>query len=122
MNHGRIDYYEILEVHPKASPEIIRKAYLALSKKYHPDTTLEDKNYATQQMTMLNEAYRVLSNTESHKQYDRSYNLENQHTNTHSSKNYSCWDEDKIQIAILFCYEIITLCSSIKKEPGFQSI
>ena len=35
------DYYEILEVHPKASEEIIRKAYLTLAKKYHPDVSSE---------------------------------------------------------------------------------
>ena len=32
-----IDYYEILEVHPRASKEVIKKAYQTLAKKYHPD-------------------------------------------------------------------------------------
>ena len=31
------DYYGILEVNEKASPEIIDKAYKTLVKKYHPD-------------------------------------------------------------------------------------
>ena len=32
------NYYEILEVDSKASPEVIEKAYKTLVKKYHPDT------------------------------------------------------------------------------------
>ena len=31
------NYYEILEVDSKASPEVIEKAYKTLVKKYHPD-------------------------------------------------------------------------------------
>ena len=36
-------YYEILEVNPKASIEIIEKAYKVLAKKYHPDLYEGDK-------------------------------------------------------------------------------
>ncbi|NEO60664.1 MAG: J domain-containing protein, partial [Moorea sp. SIO4G2] len=32
-------YYEILGLHPSASPIAIRRAYRQLSKRYHPDTT-----------------------------------------------------------------------------------
>ena len=38
------DYYAILEVHPKASQEIIKKAYLTLAKKYHPDVSCRVEN------------------------------------------------------------------------------
>ena len=31
------NYYEILEVNPKASQEMIEKTYKFLVKKYHPD-------------------------------------------------------------------------------------
>ena len=30
-------YYDILEVSPRASKEVIEKAYRVLAKKYHPD-------------------------------------------------------------------------------------
>ncbi|HAW60603.1 MAG TPA: hypothetical protein DCW86_03955 [Actinobacteria bacterium] len=56
------DYYEILEVHHDASPEVIEKAYKTLSFKHHPDRQPPDqRNRATKKMQDLNEAYRVLS-------------------------------------------------------------
>ncbi|MBQ7515463.1 MAG: J domain-containing protein [Schwartzia sp.] len=64
------DYYEILEVHPKASPEIIKKAYQTLAKRYHPDTARGDKELAAAHMADLNEAYRVLSDEAQRRRYD----------------------------------------------------
>ena len=32
-----MNYYDILEVVPHASPEVIKNAYRALAKKYHPE-------------------------------------------------------------------------------------
>ena len=65
-----IDYYEILEVHTKASNEVIKKAYQTLAKKYHPDTTLLEKNQALKKMTLLNEAFSILSDNKSRSEYD----------------------------------------------------
>lgn len=90
-----VDYYEILEVHPKASPEIIKKAYFILAKKYHPDV-YPDKQYAIRKMALLNEAYAVLSNPEKRRDYDarrnRTTNNANYHEqaqNTSSERNSS---------------------------------
>jgi hypothetical protein len=71
-----LDYYEILEVHPKASPEIIKKAYTLLAKKYHPDV-YPDKEFAHKKMSLLNEAYAVLIDPEKRKNYDLSRRLDN---------------------------------------------
>lgn len=67
------DYYEILEVSPKASKEVIEKAYRVLSMRYHPDTTAEHIPWAEaeEMMKKLNEAYRVLTNPALRLQYDR---------------------------------------------------
>ena len=64
-----LDYYEILEVHPKASQEIIKKAYTLLAKKYHPDV-YPDKVFANKKMALLNEAYAILSDPQKRKEYD----------------------------------------------------
>ena len=66
------DYYEVLEVHPKASAEIIAKAYRTLARRYHPDTCPEhERPWAEGQMKRVSQAYRVLSDPQLRAQYDR---------------------------------------------------
>lgn len=65
------NYYDILEINKNASSEIIEKAYKTLVKKYHPD--LQENNLKTEyeeRLKQINEAYEVLSNEETRKQYD----------------------------------------------------
>ena len=31
------DYYEVLQVHPRAEEDVVRAAYRTLARKYHPD-------------------------------------------------------------------------------------
>lgn len=65
------NYYEILEVDKKASPEIIKKSYSILAKKYHPDLQPEiNKAKAEEQFKLINEAYETLSDDEKRKEYD----------------------------------------------------
>ena len=64
-------YYEILEVNPKASIEVIEKAYKVLAKKYYPDAYEgEEKIYAEQKLRDINEAYKILSDEFLREQYD----------------------------------------------------
>ena len=66
------NYYEILEVNEKASPEIIDKVYKVLVKKYHPDLqTDEKKDEAEQKIKLINEAYDVLSDKNKRELYDK---------------------------------------------------
>ena len=73
MREEMKNYYEILEVHPKASKEVIDKAYKVLVKRYHPDLyggeSLESSN-TNQRIREINEAYHVLSNDFLREQYD----------------------------------------------------
>lgn len=65
------NYYEILEVNPKASKEVIEKAYRVLIKKYHPDLyTGEKQQYAEKKTKEINEAYSILSDEFLKEQYD----------------------------------------------------
>ena len=66
------NYYQILEIDKNASPEIIKKAYTTLAKKYHPDLqeNPEKKQACENILKQINVAYEVLSNEEKRKEYD----------------------------------------------------
>lgn len=64
------DYYELLGVPRTATTEEIRKAYLKLAHKYHPDKTGGDK-VAEDKLKTINEAYDVLKNQEKRAKYDQ---------------------------------------------------
>lgn len=78
-------YYDILEINENASQEVIRMAYKALCKKYHPDVYQGDKNFAEEQMKKINEAYTILSDVQKRKEYDDSLKFKN----TSKEKSYS---------------------------------
>jgi DnaJ-class molecular chaperone len=67
-----VDHYRTLQVSRHAEPEVIEKAYKALCMKYHPDRAAAGgREKATQRMQRINEAYRVLSDPEARRRYDR---------------------------------------------------
>lgn len=67
------DYYDILEINETASTEVIKAAYRALVKKYHPDNYELENEDITERMAELNEAYAVLSDEKKRKDYDIQY-------------------------------------------------
>lgn len=67
--NAAVDYYETLQVSPKAEPEVIEAAYKRLALKYHPDLNATPE--ATRRMQELNAAYAVLSNPERRAEYDQ---------------------------------------------------
>lgn len=80
--------YEILEVSESASKEIIEKAYKVLAKKYHPDLQIaENKPEAEKKMKKINEAYSILSDEETRKEYDKKLELERQEAKLKEEKN-----------------------------------
>jgi curved DNA-binding protein CbpA len=61
------DHYEVLQVHPRAEPEVIRAAYRALARKYHPDL-----GGSPRRMIELNDAWDVLGDAARRAEYDAS--------------------------------------------------
>jgi curved DNA-binding protein CbpA len=64
------NYYDILEITPEAKAEEIRRAYIKLARKYHPDHN-ENNNAAI--MAELNHIYEVLSNPKKRQEYDKRF-------------------------------------------------
>jgi hypothetical protein len=63
-----VDYYEVLQVHPHASAEMIKKAYRTLMGEMggHPDLGGDEER-----AKLLNEAYAVLGDPEIRRAYDQ---------------------------------------------------
>jgi curved DNA-binding protein CbpA len=61
--------YELLEISPVASDEVIKAAYRVLSSRYHPDKNLGTES-ATHAMSAINRAYAILSDPARRKAYD----------------------------------------------------
>ena len=60
------DYYEVLQVHPRAESEVIRAAYRTLARKYHPDV----EGGSSARMIALNDAWDVLGDPVRRAAYD----------------------------------------------------
>lgn len=69
-----MNYYEILKVSKRATSEEIKSSYKNLVKKYHPDLYVGDKEFAEQKIKEINEAYDILSNPQTKKEYDEYLN------------------------------------------------
>lgn len=64
------DYYETLQISPKAEPETIHRVFRILAQRFHPDNT-ESGNEA--RFRVIHQAYQVLSDPVSRAQYDVSH-------------------------------------------------
>ena len=64
------DHYDTLGVSRSADEKEVRQAFRRLARKYHPDLNPGDKK-AEASFKQINEAYEVLSDSDSRKKYDR---------------------------------------------------
>jgi curved DNA-binding protein CbpA len=65
-----LTYYDVLELDRDANPEEIKAAYYRLARQYHPDVAPDDPEVA-EKFSLVNRAYRVLSDARRRYQYDR---------------------------------------------------
>jgi curved DNA-binding protein CbpA len=70
-DQSTVDLYDLLQVSPRATLGVIRAAYRALARDYHPDTNATPG--AARYMLRLNEAYDVLSDPVRRARYHRRY-------------------------------------------------
>ncbi|MBN1376021.1 MAG: J domain-containing protein [Dehalococcoidia bacterium] len=91
------DYYEVLQVHPLAEPEVIQKAYTALANKYHPDKN--PSAAAAAKMRKINSAYDVLKDPEKRRQYDDDWKSKNQAPRPPVNKPKPAVEPDSIQFS-----------------------
>jgi len=67
---GKRDYYEVLGVDRRASPEEIRRAYRRLARQYHPDVNRDDPTTEAK-FKEIAEAHEVLRDPSGRAEYDR---------------------------------------------------
>ncbi|MGQ9916913.1 MAG: J domain-containing protein [Bryobacteraceae bacterium] len=67
---ANVDYYEVLQVNPKASPETIHRVYRMLAQQFHPDN---QETGDERMFRLIVEAYHVLSDPEQRAAYDVSH-------------------------------------------------
>lgn len=68
MNLQR-NYYEVLGVSPEATTRDIKVKYRELARKFHPDL-VKDKALGVKVFSQVNQAYRILADTERRRIYD----------------------------------------------------
>ncbi|CAM4249961.1 hypothetical protein BOTU111921_19120 [Bordetella tumbae] len=68
-------HYDTLKVARDAPFSVIRAAYKTLAQQHHPDRKLNNAE-AAELMSLLNQAYEILSNPEKRKQYDETLSRE----------------------------------------------
>ena len=65
------NYYQLLDIDPKADQLSVKEAYLRKIKQWHPDKNPERTDEAEEKTKVLNQAYHILGDAERRKNYDR---------------------------------------------------
>jgi DnaJ-class molecular chaperone len=68
--------YEVLEISPRASSEVVKAAYRCLAQFHHPDKNVSTPNgFAHDKQVLINSAYAILSDPVMRQNYDRGIGL-----------------------------------------------
>src|SRR5688572_16237612 len=94
------NHYETLKIAKTANAELIKKAYRALSKQYHPD--VNKANDAKEKFQRISEAYQVLSDDNKKKAYDARFNSNSFYQTIHYDATFKGFYEPNNPFADLF--------------------
>ena len=100
---GFADLYALLGVAPQAEPDVIRAAYRALARRYHPDRTGAVNRDS--RMAEINQAYEVLSCPERRRAYDQWRHRSDQRQHVARSQSSVAW---RTPSARLDCPSVLT--------------
>lgn len=110
------DYYSILHVLPSAEIDVIKAAYKALARKYHPDTFTGDKAYAGKRMQEINDAFGVIGDPDKRKKYDAERKAANQEDDySENGEDVDAKTEEDWVIACKYCPDAITNFEQLHK-------
>lgn len=84
-----MNYYKILGLSSSAEACVIKAAYRALSKKYHPDKFDGDEKESHDKMAKINEAYSTLKDKNKKKAYDNEHPGGAEETSQYSTDDWS---------------------------------
>jgi len=68
MGEIRVNYYDLLQIHPKAEAETIHRVYKLFAARFHPDNP---QTGDAERFRLIREAYEVLSDERARAMYDR---------------------------------------------------
>lgn len=102
-----VNYYDVLEINENASDEVIKAAYRALAKKYHPDSYKGSSCEREKNMALINSAFDTLSDSQKRANYDQKLKSEyyQQQENKKTDKDESSEDLVKEEIFDDIIYE-----------------
>ncbi len=66
------NYYDLLQINPRAEVETIERVYRILAKRYHPDN---QQTGNVERFRLLTEAYQLLSDPVRRKEYDQQFDI-----------------------------------------------
>jgi curved DNA-binding protein CbpA len=87
------NHYEVLGVLPTADEAVIKAAYRALAKKYHPDVSRREDGEAQRIFRRINKAYEILKDDKSREQYDLVNGISDTYE-TRKEEKFSEFDEE----------------------------
>jgi len=67
-----VNYYDLLQIHPRAEPETVQRVYKLFAARYHPDNL---RTGDAERFRLIREAYETLSDPVRRAEYDKQFEI-----------------------------------------------